>query len=248
VNSTFSSKKLILFLLLSLVILINLFLSLPFLGFVESKVVWNNDSLGFWMVQNSGSGKYQLTISNRIAEDGTESLYINRITGNYSLVYIYRDFDPILNWSDYNYLEIWFYGKNTGGEMGLWLRSDNNWDERSFYQWSDVWVGWKRITFLLQNPTYTGSSGGANLSAIDMIGVDGLTQHFIGSGALLKTNSYLPYIRGENLNDRVFVYAAINAFGSAIFLFMLWFTFVKKEGSSKKRSNVKCLNSVGLHG
>lgn len=243
-NSILLNKKFILYVSLSVMILLNLFVSLPFLGLVESKVVWTNNSLGFWKVQNSGSGEYQLTISAEIAEGGTESTYVSRISGQHSIIYIYRDFDPTVNWSGYDYLELWFYGNNTGDNMTFWLRSENNWEKRSFYEWSDHWVGWKRITFRFQNPTYIGSAGGANLSIIDMIVIDGLTQHFIGGGTLLSTSSYLPYIRGENLDDRVFVYAAINVFGSAIFLFVLWFTFIKMRNNGKRNKQ----NSMEFHG
>jgi ubiquinone/menaquinone biosynthesis C-methylase UbiE len=225
--------------------------SLPFLGLIESRVVWDGNPLGFWKVQNDGSGEYQLKISaeTAIVKGGNESLYVERMPGQYSTSYIYSDFNPSANWSGYDYLELWFYGNNTGGEMELWLRSGNNWDKRSFYKWSDVWVGWKRITFRFQNPTYTGSAGAVDLSNIDMIGIDGLTQNFIGSGTLLSTSSYLPYIRGENLNDRVFVYAAINAFGSAIFLFALWFAFIKKTIFRKvDNMNTNEPSSAEFHG
>lgn len=243
-NRIFSNRKFILSILLTIIVLLNLYASLPFLGLIKSTVVWNNNSLGFWAVQNSGSGQYQLTISSGNVNGGTDSLYVSRITGQYSTIYLYRDFDPPVNWSGYDYLELQFYGNNTGNTMSLWLRSENNSDIRSNYEWSDTWVGWKRITFRLQNPTDTGSAGGANLSAIDMVGIEGLTQNSIGPGTLLSTNSYLPYIRGENLNDSVFVYAAINVIGSAVFLSVLWFTFVK-SGINVKRNKQ---NSTEFHG
>jgi len=243
-NRISSKKKFALFMLLSIVISLNIYASLPFLGFVKSTVAWNSDSLGFWGVQNSGSGQYQLTISAGIAQGGTDSLYVKQIPGPYSTIYIYRDFSSSVNWSNYDYLQIWFYGNNTGNTMTLWLRSDNNWDKRSYYEWSDFWVGWKRIDLPLQNPTYTGAAGSANLSSIDMVGIQGLTQNYIGSGTLLSTNSYLPYIRGENLNDSVFVYALINVIGSAILLFVLWLTFVKSEINVKRNKQ----NSTEFHG
>jgi SAM-dependent methyltransferase len=237
---------------LSIVILLNLYASLPFLGAIKPEVVWNDTPLDFWKVQNSDSGEYQLTISAEmeIVKDGHVSLCVRRIPGQYSTIYVYKDFDPPVDWSGYNYLEIWFYGQNTGDTLTLWLRSENDFEKRSLYEWSDHWVGWKRITISLQNPTYTSSVAGVNTSRIDMVGIDGLTQHFIGSGTLLMTGSYMPYIRGETLADRVFVYAAINVFGSTIFLFMLWFTFIKNDNLVKKGNDGNChkQNPVELHG
>lgn len=190
-------------------------------------------SPSFWKVNKADSGAFDLLISKdtNTVIDANSSLQIERTAGSYKIIFLYHDFSPPVNITPYDFIAFGIYGNNTNALIKFWLCS--NYQNRSFYEWQDNFVGWKELYFELEKPTFT-ENRGANLSAIDMMGFDGFIDNYLGSGILVHGQPPVLVFIDTSSWNRVLLYALINILTTVILLGLLW----KRKWVSKVKEHI----------
>lgn len=130
----------------------------------DPTVIWD-DADAFWTRMWAGSGSIGATDeifdqqnTEQVAK-GSYALKSQAGSGSYAYWYIKKLYASVQDWSDEDFLCLYWCGQNTGNTFLLKLRmvSDDDSQYRS-YTWVDNWTGYKRLVIPINNPSATGGT------------------------------------------------------------------------------------------
>lgn len=109
------------------------------------------------------AGSYDVTLvkETTIVKSGQSSALAQISAGSYAIVSLRLQYGATQDWSSYDFISLYFYGRNSGDTLTLHL-SDTG-AGNGYWNITENWSGWKRITLILSNP----DSGSVDLSIID---------------------------------------------------------------------------------
>jgi|GEM_PF-2250143 len=119
--------------------------------------LWDDDQTSFWYAWIGGTNGNlaSITISDVTSpvKRGSNALKI-KVTegGSYDTWALRHDFSPAVDWSSYDFVAFWWYGKNTGKSLRFEVRTPDT-ANRAKWTFYDNWIGWRRLVFPLRNPT-----------------------------------------------------------------------------------------------
>lgn len=133
---------------------------------VSPTVIYDDDE-SFWSKYTTGTGSYDITLSEETTEKqkGTSSLKMVVGSGSASGVGIQKTYGSGQDWSAKEFLCLIFYGANSGETWRFIIRSTvGNYNE---YRITDNFTGWKRFVLPLNDPNY--AAGSLDLSNVTYI-------------------------------------------------------------------------------
>jgi hypothetical protein len=133
-----------------------------------SKEIYD-DNERFWTVLNEGKGSFKAVISEDFSEkiEGTSSLKIEILQGDYEVVGVTHYYSTHQDWSNSKFLGLYIYGTNSNETINIMVYSGDEWNDYKGFTIKDNFIGWKRFLMSWDNPSIQG--GIFNLSDIRVI-------------------------------------------------------------------------------
>lgn len=123
-------------------------------------VVADDGQAAFWVAQNCTVSDDTTTV-----KKGTDSLKIVTSAQQWGL---YHTYTTLQDWSQYDFLCLWFYGANSGHTIFVKIVFvDTGEGNYEIFYFTDNFTGWRRFVLPLRNPD--GSGGTVDLTQVKMI-------------------------------------------------------------------------------
>ena len=167
-----------------------------------SSIVYD-DQTAFWSVKGGlGTGNISvplLTNDPSMKIEGNDSLKVVIGEGNYGDWYVEKDYPVAQDWSQRDFMSIWWYGTNSGQNIGI-LASETSWKNDFQYSFIDNFLGWQRLIVSLNEFTPYGAPSWSAISRLQLRSLNGGTPGtlHIGSIGLEDGNNALMEITINN--------------------------------------------------
>ncbi len=131
-------------------------------------VIWD-DGASFWKASSGGTGGIDIAVAqeNTTVRSGANSLKYQIVSGTKAFVSISHSYTSPKDWSDYNNLEILWYGKNTGATMDIYIYAPD-FNNRFTGHFIDNFNGWRKVALPVSSFASTGSPNWWNVDSIQI--------------------------------------------------------------------------------
>ena len=147
------------------------------------EVIYDDYQTEFWSIVYWGSGTCQPPVilnETAVKVSGNDSLKMtfSKMGGEYFGTRIYHQFPSTRDWSNKDFLSLYFYGSDTGQSFGIYCFSyyDNDTYKGYFYQnIIDNWTGWKELVIPLKSMRKVQSPDWSSISQVgcQQLGIEG---------------------------------------------------------------------------
>jgi hypothetical protein len=142
-----------------------------------SSIVSNNQ-LSFWSSAGGvGVGNISaplLTNDPSMEIENNDSLKVVIGEGNYSDWYLQKNYPVAQDWSQKDFMSIWWYGTNSGQNIGI-LASGATWKNYFQYNFVDNFLGWQQLIIPLNEFTPHGTPSWSAISILQIRSFNGST-------------------------------------------------------------------------
>ena len=170
----------------------------------KPSVIIDDDQCTFWTPLADRKGEINVpTISDdRERKKGKNSLRIEVGKGTYGRWKIRHEFKEDQDWSNEDFICIYWYGNGTGCEIRfvVWGSVDHDNRKWNAYVFRDDFSGWKKIILPIKSAVSVGAGGSADLKHVWRIQIDGQTSGTwrldrvtIDTGRWISVDALLPY-------------------------------------------------------
>jgi hypothetical protein len=116
---------------------------------------WDDENAEFWTISFGGSegklGAPAITTETVIVKKGDKAFKFTVPSGgNYTYAAMDHTYSPSEDWSGYDFLSLWWYGKNTGER--LTIRIEDSLGQAQEWRLIENWFGWKELILPLKEP------------------------------------------------------------------------------------------------
>jgi hypothetical protein len=139
-------------------------------NYVANSVTEVYDDDGFWSLYNTGTGSFEASISNEttLFQSGSQSLNMTCTSGEYEFATVAHLYDPVVDWTDYDYLSFYLYGANSSESFDFAVYAPDA--SNCYYATvTDNFTGWTRFVFNLQTLYSLQEDGSPDLSTVGAV-------------------------------------------------------------------------------
>lgn len=118
-------------------------------------VIIDDDHAAYWTPQGINAGSYfgQVTNEATIVKKGVNSGKIEVIAGAFERFTLVHTYGADQDWSQYDYLTLWWYGNNTNVDISVDVRAPDAANYFHIGVIEDDWTGWRRLFFPINRST-----------------------------------------------------------------------------------------------
>ncbi len=116
-------------------------------------VLVNNGQTSFWTNDNTAHVNLTDDADVKIKRDSENSLKMRISPGRQVFTLIEKTYAPLKDWSDDQYLVLWFKGEATGATFTFSVSFNDSWDNSAIWYFEDHSTEWKAFVFPKSNPT-----------------------------------------------------------------------------------------------
>lgn len=165
-----------------------------------------NDDETFWEPYLFGEGNFTTELSEELIEkfNGTSSLQIRILPGNYKYTGLKHTYESYQDWSSKEFLCFYFYGTNSGRTWRVRIFAPNC--ENCFvYHFIDNWNGWKFLVIPLSEFSYIGTPKWTAVKSLNIY-YEPITSHIY----------YIDYVFTASLSWGIETYNTGNVFDNIL--------------------------------
>jgi hypothetical protein len=111
---------------------------------------WDDDQTSFWNIVQWDAGNFTASLSDVTSplKRGNNCLKFEIVSGSYQKVGLSHVYSPSVDWSKYDFIAFWWYGRNTGLAIHVGIYdSSGNW---GYWDFPDNFTGWRRVVIPLR--------------------------------------------------------------------------------------------------